>query len=371
MARLLVVEDEDQIRQEVVEWLQFEGHDVIGAADGVLGLEAARNQLPHLIICDVAMPRMSGHEVLLEIRADPHLNQTPFIFLTAAADRRAMREGMTMGADDYLTKPFTHAELINAVETRLKRKADQDARWKVRVDELRAALSMEREKRDRNLQLAAMFSHDFRTPLTTILMCSDMLRQPGDLLSGDRRELLLDRVEGSVNLLLQMLDDMLTVAEMEAGHLKCLPEPLELSNYVAAIVDECRLIFGHTHTLTLSTEGAVELSADPKLVRQLTTNLISNAVKYSANNSKVTISVTSAADEGCIAITDEGIGIPPDAIDRIFEPFQRAENASRVRGSGLGLSIVKQAVELHGGAIEVESALGVGSTFRVRLPSCV
>jgi signal transduction histidine kinase len=371
MARVLVVEDEDQIRQEVIEWLQFEGHEVSGAADGILGLEAARSQPPHLIICDVAMPRMSGHEVLLEIRADPHLNQTPFIFLTAAADRRAMREGMTMGADDYLTKPFTHGELINAVETRLKRKADQDARWKARVDELRAALSIEREKRDRNLQLAAMFSHDFRTPLTTILMCSDMFRQPDEFLTGERQEMLLDRIEGSVNLLLQMLDDMLMVAEMEAGHLKCMPEPLELSSYVAAIVDECRLIFGHTHTLTFSAEGALELAADPKLVRQVTTNLIANAVKYSANNSTVTISVTRTAGEGWIAITDEGIGIPPDAIDTIFEPFQRAENATRVRGSGLGLSIVRQAVELHGGAVEVESTLGVGSTFRVRLPSCV
>ena len=115
MTKILVIEDEANIRQEVMAWLRFEGYAAIGAENGRAGLAAVRQEAPNLILCDVAMPEMSGHEVLSEVRAGANSGQIPFIFLTAAADREAIRRAMESGADDYLTKPFTHAEVLNAV----------------------------------------------------------------------------------------------------------------------------------------------------------------------------------------------------------------------------------------------------------------
>jgi DNA-binding NarL/FixJ family response regulator len=121
MTRILIIEDEDTIRQNVFEMLEFEGFEAFEAADGLAGLEVAREQLPDLIICDIMMPELDGFGVLEELRSDSATATTPFIFLTAKADRDSVRVGMNLGADDYLTKPFTQAELMQAVHSRLDR----------------------------------------------------------------------------------------------------------------------------------------------------------------------------------------------------------------------------------------------------------
>jgi len=121
MAKILVIEDEYDIRDEVMNWLQFEGYEVIGAENGRKGLEAIRRERPDLVLCDVSMPEMDGHEVLIELRSDVNYNQLPFVFLTAAADRASVRQGMNLGADDYVTKPFTISEITNVVRARLEK----------------------------------------------------------------------------------------------------------------------------------------------------------------------------------------------------------------------------------------------------------
>ena len=121
MTKILIVEDEADIRTELAEWLQFEGYEVIEAEHGRVGLAQAKKHLPDLIICDIRMPQMDGYTLLLEIRATPRLTHIPFIFLTATATRDSFRKGMELGADDYITKPFTHAEVIRAVQARLEK----------------------------------------------------------------------------------------------------------------------------------------------------------------------------------------------------------------------------------------------------------
>jgi DNA-binding response OmpR family regulator len=123
--KILVIEDEAQIREEVSDWLQFEGYETVTAANGRLGLAAVEQENPDLIMCDITMPQMDGYEVLIEVRANQKHATTPFIFLTAAADRDSLRKGMGLGADDYLTKPFTLQEVLGAIRTRLQRQAAQ------------------------------------------------------------------------------------------------------------------------------------------------------------------------------------------------------------------------------------------------------
>lgn len=119
MTKILVIEDESDIRDAVKDWLHFEGYEVIGAENGKQGLELIYSEHPDLVLCDISMPIMDGHEVLIELRSNPSYAQIPFVFLTAAADRESVQTGMNLGADDYLTKPFSHTDIVDAVKTRL------------------------------------------------------------------------------------------------------------------------------------------------------------------------------------------------------------------------------------------------------------
>jgi DNA-binding response OmpR family regulator len=121
MTKILVVEDETNIREKLITVLGFEGFETLGAADGRSGVELARAEHPDLIVCDIMMPDLNGYGALRELRADPTTAAIPIIFLTAAASRADMRKGMELGADDYITKPYTVEELLAAVRTRLSR----------------------------------------------------------------------------------------------------------------------------------------------------------------------------------------------------------------------------------------------------------
>jgi DNA-binding response OmpR family regulator len=126
---ILVIEDQAKIRDNILETLEMEGYRIHGARNGMTGVQLARAHHPDLIICDIMMPGMDGYTVLMELQNDPATTTIPFIFLTARADRESQRQGMELGADDYLTKPFTRAELLAAVTTRLQKQAARERKY--------------------------------------------------------------------------------------------------------------------------------------------------------------------------------------------------------------------------------------------------
>lgn len=213
MTKILVIEDEDQIREEVLDWLQFEGYMAQGAANGRVGLALIQNDIPDLILCDIAMPEINGYEVLLELRSNPQTMAIPFIFLTAAADRESMRTGMQCGADDYITKPFTHPEVLGTIQARLERRKMQEHEMQQQIEFLEHALSHEQEENLFKSRLVSALSHDFRNPLSLILIASNMLRNHVDRLSPERKQLSLDRIDEAVHELTSMLDEMLSMAK--------------------------------------------------------------------------------------------------------------------------------------------------------------
>jgi DNA-binding response OmpR family regulator len=231
MMKILVIEDEAILRDEVVDWLTFEGYDALGAEDGVVGVDYAIRMVPDLIICDITMPRLDGYGVLSEVHSNPATASVPFVFVTARASHEDVRRGMSLGADDYITKPFTLAELLQAVGTRLQKKAAQEQQHQREVDQLQMALMQEQEQRLLKTKLVAMFSHDFRNPLTSIRLSNGLLRDYADRMDDKRRLSLFNRVDASVSQLLQMLDDMLLVAQMETGHLDFTPEVLNAQEF--------------------------------------------------------------------------------------------------------------------------------------------
>lgn len=368
MSKILIIDDEQPLRDEVSDWLQFEGHEVLTAENGRIGLEMIIRDHPDLIICDIAMPEMDGRTVLLEVRANPTVNHLPFIFLTASATYESIRRGMDLGADDYLTKPFRHGDLLKAIESRLRKQAEQKAHAHQQLEAVNKTFQEEQERRLLKSRIVAMFSHDFRNPLFAITSAVNLIENYGERLDAKRKHTYLQRISGSARLLLQMLDDMLLAAELENGHLEYHPQPIELVPLLETLLDEFRMIYDDSHQFSMEGDFAGMLTSDPKLVRAIVTNLLSNAVKYSPAGGPILVRVATDRAAITLQIVDQGLGISAADCQHLFEPFYRVDHGQGVKGTGLGLTIVHQAVTLCGGTIEVQSEVGKGSTFVVKLP---
>lgn len=368
MAKILVIEDEDMLRNEVVEWLTFEDYEVFSAKDGAAGLESAFRDHPDLVVCDIMMPRLDGYGVLLEMRSNPGTFAIPFIFMTARVTSEDIRRGMVLGADDYLTKPFNRLDLLDAIKARLEKKALVERSHQHDIEQLETALEQQQEQRLLKAKMIAMFSHDFRNPLAGIMSSITLLRDYADRLDEERRLIYLNRSEAAVRQLIQMLDDMLFLSQMDANSLSLELELLDVSKLFERIVDEFQIINGETCTLQYESHFTNHIMTDPRLLRQIATNLISNAIKYSHQGGEVRIGLDSDGKQFVLTVQDQGIGISETDQTLLFRTFQRGSNVSDIRGTGLGLAIVKQAVDLLGASIYLESQIEVGTTVTVHIP---
>ena len=368
MTKILVIEDEAILREEIVEWLTMEDYTAFSAEDGLIGVEAAFRQLPDLIVCDVTMPHLDGYSVLAELNANPATAGIPFIFVTARVTHEDIRYGMSLGADDYITKPFTRVELLQAIQVRLAKKAAQEQEHQHALEHLQQALTQEQERRLLNAKLVAMFSHDFRNPLTTILLSNNLLREQGHRLDEERRLVHFNRIDASARKLVQMLDDVLLVAQLETGKLDLKLEPLNVGLFLEQIVESFQAIHGEKHPIFFESQVTTPQLMDGRLLHPIAANLISNAIKYSALGGAVHILVDDYEGQCRLTVQDQGIGIPDADQANLFEVFQRSSNVGNVPGTGLGLALVKQAVTLLRGSVHFESQVGIGTTMTVMLP---
>lgn len=371
MTKILIIEDEDSILEELLDWLQYEGYEVIGAVNGRLGLAAAEEHLPDLIICDIRMPEMDGYTVLLEVRANPRLSQIPFIFLTASATRESFRKGMDLGADDYLTKPFTHSEIMNAVHSRLEKQRQIQQRASEQVSLLQQSLAEAEDKHLLKARLVGMFSHEFRNPLTIILFNTQLMQHYGSTMSAERQAVKLQQIAVATQQINRMLDDMILTAKIESGHFVHTPNALDVVALVQTVVNEYSQMQAGRHEIRLIAHVPQTVQADSTLLRQICSNLISNAVKYSPAQTTIWVALQLNDDRLELTVQDSGIGIPAADLPRLFTPFHRGQNVGDIQGTGLGLLVVKRAVELCNGQISVQSKEGQGSNFTVSLPVVV
>lgn len=241
---------------------------------------------------------------------------------------------------------------------------------------LSAALAELRVERDREMELAAlksrfvaMTSHEFRTPLSVVLSSAEMLEAYGDRWPREKQLSHLQRVQDAAKGMSRMLDGVLLIGRAEAGMLELSPRPLELRRLCDELVEEARQLVGSSRRLDYVNAAPEEpVWLDEKLLRHVLTNLLSNAFKYSPDDTMVTFVVGQRDDAATFDISDQGIGIPSEEHDRMFEAFHRCGNAGSVPGTGLGLAIVKRALDVHGGVISVQSELGRGTRFHVEVP---
>jgi signal transduction histidine kinase len=231
-----------------------------------------------------------------------------------------------------------------------------------------AELAEERERvAELKTRFVTMASHEFRTPLAVILAANETLKRYGQRMTTEQQQRLC-KITAGVKTMTELLDDVLIVGRTDSGKLRCAPQQVDARQLSEEVVTDLQAT-APAHTLILSsTDEATEVMLDPKLVRQILRNLLGNAVKYSPEGGTVGLELTRHDGSMVFRVTDQGIGIPPEDQPHLFEPFQRAANVGKAPGFGLGLTITKKAVELHGGNITFQSAPGNGTTFVVTLP---
>jgi len=359
---ILVVEDHGPLLAAIQHVLELEDYSVMAATNGLEALEIMEKVRPDMIIADIMMPRMDGYELYEAVRVRPEWVPIPFIFLTARSEKEDMLKGKSLGVEDYIIKPFDPQELLIAVQARMGRaKAIQKA----------SEASFEQLKQ----QIINTLSHELRTPLTYIQGYTALaLESPHT--AQDLQDFLLSIKKGA-DRLTRLVEDMLLLVRLDTGQAA---EEFAVLGYVQNNLGEVikRTVRQHKKRaseqgVTLELELADNLPAirlcEPFFVDALD-RLLSNAIRFSRHDEK-RVKVTAAISDDWveIAIQDNGIGIAAEQIPNLFERFRQiGREEMEQQGAGLGLAIAQQLIGLHNGEITVESELGEGSTFTIRLP---
>lgn len=416
--RVLLVEDSPTQAMATRATLEEGGFAVEVAINGEAALAQFAKAPSELVISDVVMPGIDGYEFCRRLKATELGRRMPVVLLTDLSEPMDIIRGLACGADTFVTKPYEPERLIDrswrlikgrrersgreddptveddvlflgqqlriassrsqildlllatfedAVRTNLKlREREQELEHSNRtLDEQARELTRLNEAQRRFVSLV---SHEFRTPLFGIQGFSELIRD--EALSAEEVHDHADRINSEAQRLVRMITEILDLDRMESGHMVLALGDVRMNEVIESVVDYARPGAPQHHFARVLDPALPVMTGDQDKLVQVMTNLVSNAVKYSPEAG--TITITSARDGNTVhvSVTDEGIGIPPDALEKVFERFTRVERESLgdIKGTGLGLPIVREIVELHGGRVWAESRPGEGSTFHLELP---
>ena len=357
---ILVVDDESGMRNVIREVLESAGYAALLAKDGNEGLALARQHLPDLILCDIQMPGMNGYELLNAVGARTELRKVPFVFMTGVnTGQFDLRRGMALGADDYLTKPFTEEDLLAAIQTRLRKKQAWEKFFRNGIESTRVGfvvlLSTE-------LDLLVMDILDNAQSLA-----SDPTARPAvsaaaqRILRSGRR---LSRLHENI-LLYAMLQVWVNDAEKITSFRR---ESVDsyLTVLRAIIADNPRIPEDPTAVTIEGADCALRIAAPD--FGKIIDEVVDNAFKYSDPGRPVHLSAHQAAGTLRITVRDEGHGMSAEAIASVESLVASAGTPVRRQMAGLGLTIAKTLAELYGGGLTIQSSIGTGTTVTIALP---
>ncbi|MGD1045962.1 MAG: hybrid sensor histidine kinase/response regulator [Bacteroidota bacterium] len=360
---ILVVDDtEDNL--DLLEFaLKRKPVRMLRASSGKECLQIATQHHPDVILLDIQMPEMDGFETLKHLRASKKNADIPVIFLTAKRkDALSIEQGLSLGAEEYLTKPIDIDELL--VRTRSL----------VRLKKMEVEL--ERTKAD----FMAMLIHDMRSPIGGVSSILELLEEPllrGEAVQEVHRELLTSAEEATKRIL-HLINDMLDLSKFEAGKMNLSRELVHIGKIADRIMKQMNPQFKQKgiHIKLVLEDNLPLISADANKISQVFANILSNALKFTSSNGTIQIVIgkmqesTNASECVWTAISNTGIGILPEELTTIFERYKQgiASEVVQAKGTGLGLAICKLIVEAHGGSITAESESGKLTVFRFTLP---
>lgn len=401
--KLMIVEDEEIVAFDIEITLKDLGYEVCAVvASGEEAIASAAINYPDLVLMDIMLKgSMDGIQTAEEIHKRFNI---PVVYLTAYGDFMTVERAKASEPFGYIIKPFEEQELHTAVAIALSR---HDAEKRIRQ-----ALEKEKERNKLKSLFVAHASHEFRTPLSTIRASIELLELYCQELLDYQKRKHFNRIQTAIEQMLRLLDDLLVIGQAEAGRLDFNPVSLNLVKFCHNLVENLPLNVKIHYELNTSnssldvshnslrftnlgasieqiTSGQNGTQAIPEALKQITftckgdftnacmdkdllqqilNNLLSNAIKYSPEGGIISFDLSCEAEIVTFRIQDRGIGIALEDQQQLFEPFYRAKNVGKIKGTGLGLSIVKKCVGLQGGQIFVESEVGSGTTFIVKLP---
>lgn len=361
----LVVDDSSMARRVVSKTLKLEGINVTEAENGMEAFEIVCKRMSELdiVITDLHMPVMNGVQMVEKIRKELDLTDLPIIFLTGETDNTRLLDIFECGGTDYLIKPFVKEELMARIQVHLERR-ELTRQLRASVNELSNLNRMKDE-------LIAVCSHDLRSPLHGMLGFIEMLAEKTYLRDEDREG--LHDIKGSGDYLLDLINDILDLSKIQSKAEDMSMQPLNASH----LIDAC---FKAMKNMADSKEIAFSLqdncsnviiSGNRSSLMRAVNNLVSNAIKFTPAGKSVSITLEKESDNQlAVIISDTGIGIAKEMIPILFDKYSRSsrQGTGGEKGTGLGMSIVKEIVQLHNGEIRVESTIGEGSEFTMTLP---
>ncbi|MDR3672456.1 MAG: hybrid sensor histidine kinase/response regulator [Holophaga sp.] len=368
--RIMIVDDHPENLQLLKRMLTDCGWGVVAFPDGAMALKAAGRHAPDLVLLDIRMPGMDGYQVCRAMKQNPRTRSVPVIFLSALNAAEDKVTAFQNGGEDFITKPFHFEEVKARVDAHLKLhryRTELEAKNRALEDNYRKL----REMASMRDTLVHMVVHDMRNVVQTVMMVQEVVRRMGPEQFGREGPQVLQDAVASTFLLREMISTVLDQSKLEAGVMELKMKPCDLREVARDALEPMRTLQGQGLLVLDLPQDAVPAVCDPPIVGRIILNLVSNAVKFTppkAGAIRLGIRVTDAGVR--VAVRDQGPGIAPEYLDRIFDPYNQGPGTGpeRYPSTGLGLTFAKMAVEAHGGRIGVESEVGRGSTFWFVLP---
>lgn len=354
---ILIVDDVPKNLQVLGSILKEQPVDIAVATNGLQALKIVEGILPDLILLDVMMPELDGFETCKRLKADPRTLDIPVIFLTARTETEDVINGLKLGAVDYVTKPFNSAELLTRVHTHLDLKLSKDAL---------------REANATKDQFMSIIAHDLRTPFATLIGFSEYFLDDFNSIDGETKQEIVGDILSISKKSYQLLENLLQWARSQTGSLEFKPKTVHLFELVGEST-AFLAIKAREKGIELRTEVPedVFIQADENMLSTVIRNLVSNALKFTTKGGSIKILSRDLDGSIQISVEDTGIGMSEEIREKLFQSGASVsrKGTNDESGSGLGLLLVKEFIERHGGKIQVESEEGKGSRFVFSVPA--
>ncbi|NEQ49321.1 MAG: hybrid sensor histidine kinase/response regulator [Leptolyngbya sp. SIO3F4] len=358
MTKILIIEDEEKIRTSLKRILELSNFDVLIAPGGLEGIEIAKQTLPDIILCDIMMPSVNGHQVLETLNHNSSTATIPFIFLTAKSDKLDIREGMNLGADDYLTKPIKSESLLACIQTRLNKRELQLQQSQAQLTTL-------------STNIARAMPHELNTPLTGIIGFAEILSaMPDPEVQELSHEILAsgERLRTTIAKFLVYTELEMAIRLPQESNFQKHASNISISPIAESIAKKLATKFQRTSDLHIKLQPG-NITISNFFYAQLIEELINNAFKFSAPGDPVIINNQWDEQHLILTIQDQGRGMTPEQIEEVAAYTQFERKIYEQQGLGLGLVIAKYIAELQGGRLTISSHPGGNNTIvRVELP---
>lgn len=312
--------------------------------------------------------RKDGSEFPVEVSLSPFKTSEGQFVVSFVIDitERKKQENIIQEANQEIQK--LNAELEERVNQRTEELAKAIHKIEQSQEEVMRALKKERELNNMKSQFVTIASHEFRTPLATILSSASLIGRYPKTEEEDKRQKHVQRIKSAVTNLTEILNDFMSIGKLEEGRIHSIPVFTDLPDFCQGLIEEIRGLCKEGQQISFSHKGNKEVWIDKQLLRNVIFNLLSNAIKYSETGKLICFNIQADGKTISIEVIDQGIGIPESDQIHIFDRFFRANNAGNAQGTGLGLNIVQNYVELMGGKVTFTSQVGKGTIFNITLP---